>query len=326
MDKVSIITTFYNCERFLKYALTSVIQQKTNKLFNIEYILVNDCSTDNGLIVAEDFIETYKNVKNINIKLYTPEHNLGCGAARKYGIEKATGDYFMFLDADDYYLNNDFVLRAYKTITEEEADIVEYGVLYHDIYGNNQNLCVPERLTFTNWHDSIYWMFKNNTVKFNVWSKIYTKEIVHSFPYDTTREYEDIRTIPVWVMNANKLIVEPSIEINYRASQNTIIRDNGMRTRLGTITAMTEMCEYFKEDIKIVKALYNRAMIDICNVMDGKSSFDEGFDEMSKLNTKLLSYIYPDTYKDFTYNVSESKDNKNNILNNNKNDSNELIK
>ena len=119
MDKVSIITTFYNCERFLKYALTSVIQQKTNKLFNIEYILVNDCSTDNGLKVAEDFIKTYKNIKNINIKLYTPEYNLGCGAARKYGIEKATGDYFMFLDADDYYLNNDFVLRAYKTIGDE---------------------------------------------------------------------------------------------------------------------------------------------------------------------------------------------------------------
>ena len=158
-------------------------------------------------------------------------------------------------------------------------------------------------------------MFKNNTIKFNVWSKIYTREIVESFPYDTTREYEDIRTIPIWVQNAKKLIVEPSLEINYRASENSIIRDNGLKTRLGTIEAMTEICERFKDDINIVKALYGRAMIDMCVVMENKNSLSEGFDEMSKYNTKLLSYIYPDEYQNFTYNVSENNENENTILN-----------
>ena len=316
MDKVSIITTFYNCEKFINYALKSVIKQKTNDFICIEYILVNDCSTDDSLSIAEEFAKTYKKVKNFEIKLFTPEKNLGCGAARKYGIDHATGDYFMFLDADDYYINNDFVFRAYNTITTEGADVIEYGVLYNDIHGHQQNLCLSSRAIFTDWHESLYWMFKNNTIKFNVWSKIYTKEIVHSFPYDTTREYEDIRTIPYWIKNAKKIIVEPSLEINYRASENTIIRDNGMRTRLGTITAMTEICELVKEDLKIVKALYNRAMIDICSVMDGKTSLDEGFDEMSKLNTKLLSYLYPNTYQNFTYNVSEKENDVLSILKN----------
>ena len=221
----------------------------------------------------------------------------------------------MFLDADDYYINDDFVFRAYQTITEEGADIIEYGVVYNDTYGNRQNLCVNERKVFEDWHDSIYWMFKNNTIKFNVWSKIYTREIVESFPYDTTREYEDIRTIPIWVQNAKKLIVEPSLEINYRAANKSIIRDNGLRTRLGTITAMTEICELFKDDINIVKALYGRAMIDLCAVLEDKTSLDDGFNEMSKLNTKLLSYIYPDTYKDITYNIPENNEDENTILN-----------
>jgi len=315
MGKISIITTFYNCEQFISYALNSIIKQQTNNLINIEYILVNDCSTDASLDIVNKFIEQYKEVQNINIKLVTPEKNLGCGGARNFGIEHATGDYFMFLDADDYYINDDFVLRAYQTITNEEADIVEYGVIYNDIYGNRQNLCVNEQIIFDNWHDSIYWMFKNNTVKFNVWSKIYTRAIVESFPYDITREYEDIRTIPIWVMNAKKLIVEPSLEINYRASEKSIIRNNGLKTRLGTIKAMTEICEIFKEDINIVKALYSRAMIDMCVIMENKNSLDEGFDEMSKYNTKLLSYIYPDTYKDITYNVPENNESESTILN-----------
>lgn len=315
MNKISIITTFYNCENFINYALLSVINQQTENLINIEYILVNDCSTDNSLDIVNQFIETYKNVNNIEIKLVTPENNLGCGGARKFGIEQATGDYFMFLDADDYYINTDFVLRAYQTITNEEADIVEYGVVYNDVYGNKQNLCVNEQIIFNNWHDSIYWMFKNNTVKFNVWSKIYTRAIVESYPYDATREYEDIRTIPIWVKNANKVIVEPSLEINYRAAENSIIRNNGLKTRLGTIQAMTEICEQFKDDIKIVKALYGRAMIDMCAIMENKNSLNDGFDEMSKFNTKLLSYIYPNEYKNFTYNVHENNKNENTILN-----------
>lgn len=316
MDKISIITTFYNCEKFINYALSSVIKQQTNDLINIEYVLVNDCSIDNSLNIVNDFIDNNQNIDNFEIKLFTPETNLGCGGARKFGIEHATGDYFMFLDADDYYINDDFVLRAYQILTTEKADIVEFGVIYNDIHGNKQNLCSNEQLVFTSWHDSLYWMFKNNTVKFNVWSKIYTRAIVESYPYDTTREYEDIRTIPIWVQNANKLVVEPTLEINYRASENSIIRNNGLKTRLGTIAAMTEICEKVKDDINIVKALYGRAMIDICAVMENKSSLNEGFDEMSKFNTKLLSYIYPDTYQEFTYNVSETNDNEMTILNN----------
>ena len=316
MDKISIITTFYNCEQFINYALSSVIKQQTEDLISIEYVLVNDCSIDNSLNIVNDFIEENQNIDNFEIKLFTPETNLGCGGVRRFGIEHATGDYFMFLDADDYYINDDFILRAYQILTTENADIVEFGAIYNDIYGNKQNLCTNEQIIFTSWHDSLYWMFKNNTVKFNVWSKIYTRAIVESYPYDTTREYEDIRTIPIWVQNANKLVVEPTLEINYRASQNSIIRDNGLKTRLGTIEAMTEICERFKDDINIVKALYGRAMIDICAVMENKSSLNEGFDEMSKFNTKLLSYIYPDTYQEFTYNVSETNDDEMTILNN----------
>jgi len=305
MKKVSVITTFYNAENFITYAINSVLRQKTDNKFVIEYILVNDCSTDNSLNIVNNIINENIALKNIEIKLFTPESNLGCGGARKYGIDQATGDYFMFLDADDYYFNNDFICRALNTIIKEKADIVEYGVLFNEPSGKQIRMKVDSRKIFTNWHESVYWMFKNNTIKFNVWSKIYTKEIVHSFPYDTTREYEDIRTIPIWVKNANKVIVEPTIEINYRATEKSIIRNNGLQTRIGTITAMTEICEVFKDDINIVTALYGRAMIDLCAVLENKSSLNEGFNEMSKLNTKLLSYIYPNTYKDKTYNLPE---------------------
>jgi len=48
-------------------------------------------------------------------------------------------------------------------------------------------------------------------------------------------------------------------------------------------------------------------MIDIETVLGNRSSKDPGFNEMSALNTKLLSYIYPDTYKEITYNIEDSQ-------------------
>ena len=302
-NKISIISTFYNAEQYLDQSIQSVLKQTCQNI-NIEYILINDCSTDNSLDVVKEKIKDFEK-ENFSVSILTTENNLGCGGARKFGIEHATGDYFMFLDADDYYISPTFVSRAYKDITFNKADIVEYGVLYNELNGNSIYMTVKEKIVINNGEEGVYNIFKDNKIKFNVWSKIYTRAIVESYPYSDTRTYEDIRTIPIWVKNANKIVIMPNVEINYRASSNSIIREDGLKTRIGTITAMTEMCEVFKNNRHIIKALYGRAMIDLCAVLENKTSDDPGFNELSKLNTKLLSYIYPDNYKNITFNLDD---------------------
>ena len=81
-------------------------------------------------------------------------------------------------------------------------------------------------------------LFKDNLIKFNVWTKIYTRQIIESYPYSTARTYEDVRTIPIWLTNAKKIVVMPTPEINYRAATGSIIREDNIKTRLGTITAI----------------------------------------------------------------------------------------
>ena len=148
-------------------------------------------------------------------------------------------------------------------------------------------------------------MFRDNLIKFHVWSKIYTRQIVDSFPYSETRTFEDIRTVSIWVYNANKVVIMPSLEINYRSNPTSIIHEDGLSTRIGTCTAICEMMEYFKDDFNSLKACYNRAMIDLDATLNGHTSKEPGFNEMSELNTKMLSYIYPDKYKELTFNITE---------------------
>lgn len=302
MDKISIITTFYNAQTFIGNAIASVLGQKVPDGCEIEYVLVDDKSQDNSRNLVENIINNTSK-ENFKFKLVEPETNLGCGGARKFGIENATGNYFMFLDADDYYIHLDFVENAYNTITSENADVVEYGVIYNQQNGQQSNSTAPQKIVLTDPHDMEIALFKDNLIKFNVWSKIYTRKIVESYPYSSVRTFEDVRTIPVWISNCKKVVIMPIPQINYRAASNSIIRTNWVDTRLGTISAIAELFPRFKDDRQLLKAMYTRSMIDLEAIMNNKSSECEGFDEMSKLNTYMLKFIYPDKWKDLTYNV-----------------------
>lgn len=302
MDKISIITTFYNAQTFIGNAIGSVLGQKVPDGCEIEYVLVDDKSQDNSRNLVENIINNTSK-ENFKFKLVEPETNLGCGGARKFGIENATGNYFMFLDADDYYIHLDFVENAYNTITSENADVVEYGVIYNQQNGQQSNSTAPQKIVLTDPHDMEIALFKDNLIKFNVWSKMYTRNIVESYPYSTVRTFEDVRTIPVWISNCKKVVIMPIPQINYRAASNSIIRTNWVDTRLGTISAIAELFPKFKDDRQLLKAMYTRSMIDLEAIMNNKSSECEGFDEMSKLNTYMLKFIYPDKWKDLTYNV-----------------------
>lgn len=307
LKKISVITTFYNAEQFLLNAVNSVWQQQLPEGVEVEYVIVDDKSQDNSRKMIEDYVSERKKPL-FTWKIVEPEKNLGCGGARKFGIENATGDYFMFLDADDYYMHTDFIFRAYVDINREGADVCEYGVIYNQQDGRQTNSTAPQKIVLTNTHDMELALFRDNLIKFNVWSKIYTRKIVMSHEYSDARTFEDVRTIPIWISNCKKVAIMPSPEINYRAAQNSIIRNNWVDTRLGTISAIAELFPRFKDDYQLLKAMYGRSMIDLEALMNNKSSECEGFDEMSKLNTYMLKFIYPNDWQSKVYNIEEDQE------------------
>ena len=92
--KISIIVPIFNSENYLSRCIESLIHQS---LKEIEIILVNDCSIDNSLSIAEE----YKNKYSHLIKLINNETRRGPGGARNAGIKAANGKYIGFVDSDD---------------------------------------------------------------------------------------------------------------------------------------------------------------------------------------------------------------------------------
>jgi glycosyltransferase involved in cell wall biosynthesis len=94
--KISIFLPIYNKENFLVNSIKS-LQNQTIK--DIEIVAVNDCSTDN----TREVVKQYKNVELIqNIE------NKGVGYTFNQGLDKATGDYIVRIDSDDYFYTGQF--------------------------------------------------------------------------------------------------------------------------------------------------------------------------------------------------------------------------
>ncbi|MCX2743399.1 glycosyltransferase family 2 protein [Mangrovivirga sp. M17] len=107
---VSIITPFYNSEKFLLESIQSVLNQEYD---NWELILVNDGSTDRSKEIALSFIDP-------RIK-YFEQSNRGVASARNVGLKVMSGDYFCFLDADDVFTPNSLASRL--KIFKENPDL-----------------------------------------------------------------------------------------------------------------------------------------------------------------------------------------------------------
>ena len=93
MDLITIVVPVYKVEKYLKKCVDSLLCQ-TYK--NIEIILVDDGSPDTCPQLCDEYAQ-----KNSNVVTYH-KPNGGLSDARNYGVQKASGDWIVFVDSDDY--------------------------------------------------------------------------------------------------------------------------------------------------------------------------------------------------------------------------------
>lgn len=116
MTKFSIIIPAYNCEKYICRTIESVLNQQYE---NYEILIIDDGSTDNTYNLCKKYTQD-----NSKIKCFSKK-NEGVSSARNDGIKYATGDYILFLDADDYFLDNALNVLN-KTIEKNRCELVKF--------------------------------------------------------------------------------------------------------------------------------------------------------------------------------------------------------
>lgn len=120
MIKISIMVAAYNVEKYIERCMDSLVNQT---LRDIEIIVVNDGSTDNTL---KKILQYSRNDKRV---IVVDKENQGLIEARKSGIEKAKGEYLLFVDGDDW-IDNNTCEKLYNKAVNLDLDVVNYGLYY----------------------------------------------------------------------------------------------------------------------------------------------------------------------------------------------------
>lgn len=139
---VSVVVPVYNASRFLSRTINSVLAQTYQ---NFEIIIVDDCSTDDSLSIAQNFAK-----QDSRIQLLHNPKNIGVAETRNRGINEAKGEYIAFLDSDDVWLPQKLE-RQMALAKRTDADIVYCS--YEFIDENDKRLrrpfVVPERTDYS---------------------------------------------------------------------------------------------------------------------------------------------------------------------------------
>lgn len=115
---ISIIVPIYNVESYLKRCIESIVGQSYD---NLEIILVNDGSTDSSGSLCDELAENDARIKVIH------SANGGAGRARNIGLANSQGEYFVYVDADDY-LGPDYVFNLISTILGAQTLLAVTGM------------------------------------------------------------------------------------------------------------------------------------------------------------------------------------------------------
>lgn len=208
--KISIIAPIYGVEKYITKFADSVLSQSYP---NIEFIFVNDGTKDNSMIILDALIEEKYSHLKPNIVIVNKE-NGGLPAARRTGMEHATGEYILFADSDDW-LEADAVNKIMTEANRSHADIIYFDLVKE--YGHKQSIkrereyCAKDKEL---WIENIFnYRSHGYTVTKCFRRVLYTENKIYT---PKLGMHEDIYLMTQLIFYANSIVRLPKVLYHYR--------------------------------------------------------------------------------------------------------------
>lgn len=167
--RVSLVLPVYNVASYIRDCLQSIVAQNFEPAF--EAILVDDCSTDDSAAICREFGSKYPHI----FKLIECASNGGVSVARNIGLERAIGDYLMFVDPDD--LLPPMALTTLVEAAERyHADIVKGNLVLFD---DHKRRPAPDRIRRTRLvrgADVLGELYEHTLVRGHIGGKMFLRE------------------------------------------------------------------------------------------------------------------------------------------------------
>ncbi len=266
--KVSIIIPVYGVEAYLEECINSLINQTYT---NLEIIVINDDSPDRCPEICDLFERLDKRIKVIH------KPNGGAASARNQGLDVLTGEYFTFVDSDDY-VKSTYIEELVKTLENNDADIAvcSFEYLFKDrtvVKGYQGDLLAMTQIDFLK-------RFLSDWTCGIIWNKLFKVELLGQIRFPEGHKIDDEFFTYQLVMNAKKVVLFNSILYEYRMRSSSVMKaSDGERL-------LSDKLQYLCERFEKVIFYYPELKIDFLEDMAD-----------SLMRLKKTAYQYPKVHK-----------------------------
>ena len=259
----SFIIPTYNSKKTIIRSIESVTKQLDRS--DYEIIIVDDGSQDGTIELIHDFMKENGNIH------FTSTIG-GVSFARNKGINQAQGEYLLFLDSDDYYVEGS--LKNLKNIvTQSNSDLV----IFNFEHGNTPVLLAEVPNTKV---EALSVMLSNPTKYMTVWGKVYKAETIHENNIkfnENLKLSEDSEFLVRYVQKCKKITSDNTILYHYSIDNISVMRGKNKQSK---IPGYLESLEIVRKDIfsntpELKSAFYRYTAIQM-NIMMVREIFNYG--------------------------------------------------
>lgn len=244
----SIVFPTYGVEKYIRDAIEDILSQTYR---NFELLIVDDKSPDSSAAIASEYTENDSRVKLIRLPI-----NSGVSVARNTGMEKAQGDYILFLDPDDRF-EPCLLEKVAAAIDANHPEVVLYSLTEDYYKPNGEKVYSKSHFVPSRYYESSeeirkdIMIFEEETLYGYPWNKAYSLPFLRKIDAKFKKVYhiEDILfNIDVFYQINTLFTLEDKLA-HYR---------NVMRDSRNTRLTEKHMENYFDLQIERVKALYQQ--------------------------------------------------------------------
>lgn len=230
---ISIVIPVYNAALYLDECISSILGQSFS---SYELICIDDGSSDNSLKILEGYAK-----KDSRVKIFH-QKNKGAGTARNLGLQHATGEYILFLDADDFFEQNMF-LNLFREAEAKNADIVvcnadEYDTTDSEYYDSTFIYYYPTGLIFFSASD-----IEKDIFNFTCpapWNKLFRKSFIdeQQILFQELKSTNDLAFVYSAFACCSRIAILDEVLVHYRMNNKNSLQGSNNKDMLDAFRAL----------------------------------------------------------------------------------------
>lgn len=279
LNKISVIIPVYNIEQYVEECITSIINQTYDY---IEVIVIDDGSTDNSGLICDSLAK-----KDSRISVYH-KANGGLASARNYGISKASGEWIIHVDGDDWLEPNALEL-LFETAVKSKSEIVfcnERWVYSDHVMYSKVVDWTGNKMEDLNNYISSGWVRLANPL---IHRKLYTSYGIKS--PEGISMCEDFYVIVPLCYHADRITTIHYPLYNYRQRDSSIIRTINPKNENDEISVYVFVINYF-EKIGVIDEYKKSMSWRMLKALQNKVLYIENFAAINKLFPIKKNFIF----------------------------------